>query len=691
MKLHKMIPFVNCAIASWCLPAQAEVSLDNLPTITNSFLMSLEKKHDEKTTLKYGTIHGQLYIPQGIDPASIVVQVGAIRDFNQTSEDFYTTPDANGRFSFDNTFSVGSSLNLVIWDRNGQLNKRVFPVYVSKIPGTYHIYLQKSSYTAALSSSYGSTQDFTKSGVCGHMSGLTKEEIIGAHVTVSDMSGKNNYPANYFDKNGYPNIAQRSLAKNGSFCVFNIDNNDNSFQYYVHLQLQNGGYKTFSVYLPPYTFADNIEFDARAALFRPMKIFAWDNLNNSLFKIASTRDSFDWKPVYNSSISTSVDYSSIQLTDNKSNEPIYFPLNDEFLNINYSFDPTEENHFFVYQPRSALFTRDILKSIKTFEPGRAYIAKDDPFVLKVFDPRTIIGDNIRLLTPLYNNNFGSLYVNIDSSDFRFDKKYLKLSLKDISGADVSNFYPMTNGVGKEELSGFFYNIPIGIYQLFLTVQSDKSHCDNCTTINKNEKLLWSSLVESIANKTQVLTNISDAKILIESQFEQPAKPEANVVNENTIENSQDKVASQKPKHIVHVASLDASYDDKVDDLLDSPNTESVDYVVDGDDATDNQAANKIPVHIVSIDSRFDKDFEKLTQNVASAPLIHVIHRDKGLNKPEVSDASNRKVAHGLNDIHLSSNWGYTSRRSTFIADLKYNQSSSEIRAIATLFSSRINP
>lgn len=482
-------------------------------------MQNLNNNEEQKTILKYGKIEGNIIVPDGIDPSSVVIQVGAVNKFNLTSEDFYTTADKSGHFIFENTFPVGSSLNLVFWDKLGLLNKRTLPVYVSKYSGTYSVYLEKTSVTTDIALAFGDAQDYTKAGLCGKITGLTGAQIAGSEVFLQENSTGSIYTAKYFNELNLPSLSQNYLSENGNFCFFNVVSSDNSYLYSLGLKLNDGSFKTFFVYLPSYTFNSFMEFDAQSAVFRPVQFYSWNHTSNNLYNISGNSETIDWHPIYDINFSTSYDFASTNYNKNSQNDTIYFPLGDEFLNINYNFSNDTESRYFIFQPRSALFNKDLLTvASSNFSPGQSYVDKNDPLILKVFDPKVLKRENSNYIAPMLNTNYGSAFFNFDATDFPFEKKEIKITLKNISGEEVSIFQPLKNISERKEISGFFYNIPQGLFQLFVTVPTNVAHCDNCTTINTNEKLLWTALVESLANKTQILTNMSDNKIVIENKL-----------------------------------------------------------------------------------------------------------------------------------------------------------------------------
>ncbi|MES2613813.1 MAG: hypothetical protein V4591_00185 [Bdellovibrionota bacterium] len=510
--VQKFIFFYIYIFCLWSGISFAENKLENASLLSDSFLSSLDKKTENKTVLKYGKIEGQIFVPEGIDPTTILVQVSGVVNFNSTAEDFYQYADSNGHFVFENTFTTGSSLILFFSDRNGLLNKRSLLVNISENSGIYTVYLERNSVTTALSEAFGTPQSIAKAGLCGRITGLSTFETTGAEVYLQDSKDQMVFSAKYFNNNNLPDLQQNFLSENGNFCFFNVESTDNSFLYFLRLKLNNGVFKTFFVYLPFDSFATSIEFDAKSELFRPIQFYSEN-------------------PLYNVNFSTSSDYSSVLLDNNNSKDAFYLPLGDEFLNINYRLEGENQQQFFIFQPRNSLLTKNLLNSVEDFSPGQTYVDKYEPLALKVFDSKLIPADKLNLLS---NPDVGSVILNIDISHFYFDNKKIKIYLKNISGEDVSSFIPLENDINKKEISGIFFNIPEGIYQVFVTVPTSISNCDNCTTYNFNEKLLWSSIVESLENKTQFLTNISENKEVIENKLSPQEKNDVFISKQESL-------------------------------------------------------------------------------------------------------------------------------------------------------------
>ena len=438
---------------------------------------------------------------------------------------------------FENTFTLGSSLNLIFWDRNGILNKRALPVSVSKSANFYSVFLEKSLVTTNLAYAFGLNQDMTKAGLCGKIVGLTDVEILGSEVSLTENNTNNVFQSYYFDENYLPNLNQNYLSGNGEFCFFNVNSTTNSSLYTLRMKMNDGSFKSFFVYLPPYTFSTSINFDAKSALFKQVQMYSWQYEKSKYYDLSYKDDYINWHFTNGVYFTTTPDYSPILYDKKTQNNGMYFPLGDEFLNINYGFNQSD-SHFFVFQPRSALFSKKYLKTISDVKNGETFVDKTSPLVLKIFNPNMLVGKEYNKIAPLFNKNFGSVFLNLDTSDYIFDKNQIKIYLKDISGNEVSTFYKIDSLKDKTEISGLFYNIPVGLYQVFVTVPKEFSNCDNCTSYNLKEKLLWSSLVKSDVNKTQVISNISDDKILIDSALSLKNRKKISFYNDdNNLKNS----------------------------------------------------------------------------------------------------------------------------------------------------------
>lgn len=438
-----------------------------------------------------GSLEGRVIVPSDVDPSSVVIQTLGMPQ----NTPLQTSPDAQGYFHFDHIFPVGSSVTLMAWDPNGVLNRQMFFAYVSPNGGTYHLYLEKNSFVQSLSQSFGLQQNLVSSGVCGQVTGLSEQEIQGSYVTLQENNTTNEYQASYFNESNLPAREQNFLAALGYFCFFNVPNTTNAFDYTLSVHLKNSLVRSFHLSLPPYTFANNLIFDVQTALYRPAKMFSW-----------KSDDATGWDLVPKGSLATSQDYAQVKISSDQ-NDLIYFPVGEEFLTMTYGLNSQSADRFFVLQPRSSLFNRDILASIKQYEPGQTYVDPLNPVVVKILDPKSLAQQD---LNQSYGQNQGALFLNFDFSDFNVTKNNLVIQLNQLSGESISNFVEQQNvNENNKQISGFFHNLPAGSYQLVIK--------------DERGQLLWTSIVRSMPNKIQVLSNVSSAKILINKQMSSLSK------------------------------------------------------------------------------------------------------------------------------------------------------------------------
>lgn len=496
------ISIISC-FSLLCCSAFARGSDTPPAPLTESLLLSLDAKSQSKSMLEYGTIQGHVIVPQDVDPSSVVVQIGGITEFNQTADDFFVSVDKHGFFSFKNTFTVNSSIVLFFWDKLGILNKRTLPIYVNKNNAYYEVYMEKYTTVAEISSSFGKQQDFSKAGLCGQITGLSPEEVTGSEVYLQEEGTEETFAASYFDENNLPSMQKNQLSKNGSFCFLNVESSDNSFLYSLKLKLLNGVTRSFFVHLPSYTFASGVTFDPNASLFRKLKLRSWRN-NFDTKNINPKKDFYGSLNILD--ISTSGDFSSVKYDIKNHDNLFYFPLSDEFLDINYSlFD--SDNRFFFFQARNSLMSDRLLEKLRQSEflPGRAYIDKSEPLTLDILDIKNWVSPFGKGISEfIKNQKLGSLFVNLDTTDISIPQKSIKFHLKNLGGQEFNDLIILPNRSSKKEISAIFHNIPKGLFQLFVTAMQDELNCENCTTYNKSEKLLWSGLLKSLPGKTQVM-------------------------------------------------------------------------------------------------------------------------------------------------------------------------------------------
>ena len=450
---------------------------------------------------RVGSISGRIIVPENNNYVmnfnnEIAIRIGGIDYSHEENKRFEYYPDEAGCFAVDSIFPAGSSVSLYIWDKNGFLNNKVVPAYVGLKTNYYDIRLSSYSYISHLSEVFtkGVKQSFASAGVCGYAIGLSPGDILGTTVNIENTNGKTFTPR-YYDYEDIPSPSMDELTENGHFCFFNLNPCENgkstctlnSDYYKLSFSLKNGVTRTFNLYLPPYSFSDYNFYDLNTAVYRPIEAFSIKNYFGDFLTSSS------WTPVPNFNIRTSDDYSGVNVSKKpNSNDLVFFPLGDDFITLDYKMELSQSDRFFILKPRAEVFTERFVSMLKGYEPGQIFVDKNDPILLKIFEPNSL---NIKqeYLTPLYKADLGSLFLSLDLTKYKINKNSAYVFLRDLPGKQVSSFVPITNS-NNESLNGFFYNLNPGLYQLFIVN-------------GLNGDILYSSLVQSFANKTQVITDI----------------------------------------------------------------------------------------------------------------------------------------------------------------------------------------
>lgn len=473
----------------------SEFNLANQELYAQSSYTDNNFSQSRKECPRVGAISGRVIVPENDSYVSnysdeIAIRIGGIDYSHAENKRFEYFPDKEGCFAVDNIFPAGSSVSLYVWDKNGVLNNKVVSAYVGLKTNYYNISLSSYSYVSHLSEVFtqGVKQSFANTGLCGYAIGLAPGDILGTTVNIVNTQGKKFF-AKYYDFENIPSSSMKYLTENGHFCFFNLNSceneksscDSNSDYYKLSFSLKNGLTRTFNVYLPPYSFSDHNYYDLNTAVYRPIEAFSMKSYFDDFLTSS-------WTSVPNFILKTSDDYSSVNVSKN-GKELVYFPLGDDFITLNYRTESNQSDRFFVLKPRAELLTDRLTSVLKEYEPGQIFVDQNDPILLKIFEPDSL---NIKkeYLSPLYKADFGSLFLSLDLSKYKINKNSAYAFLRDLSGKQISSFVPIINS-DNNNLNGFFYDLNPGLYQLFV--------------VNSlNGEILLSSLVQSFANKTQVI-------------------------------------------------------------------------------------------------------------------------------------------------------------------------------------------
>lgn len=449
---------------------------------------------------RLGAISGRLIVPEEnnnlIHYDDIAIRLAGIDYSNEENKQFEYYPNENGCFVINSPLPVGTTISLLVWDKKGLLYSKIVPVYVGSKSNYYNIILNSYHYVSNLSEySTGKKQLFENSGMCGYAIGLSLNDMFGVNVSLVNSQGKEFTPKyyKYHDMISADDNILNKLAGSGRFCFFNVNpcsNDDtlcslNSDYYKLIFSLKDGSKRTFNLFLYANTFSNYNYYDLASSIYRPIKFLSVKNYFGNNLESDWSYD--DLKLYYK----TSEDYAeSIYLNSNNENKLIYFPFGDDFVNINYKMAINQEDRYFILKPRAEIFSERLFASLKEYEPGQIYVDRASPIFLKIFNPSSLENKE-EFLSPIFNKDVGSVFLSLDISNYAIGSDEVSVNLVDYQGRQNYSFNSIQS-TNTNSLSGFFYNLKPGMYQLYVVDNLEGS-------------ILYSSIVQSIANKTQIIT------------------------------------------------------------------------------------------------------------------------------------------------------------------------------------------
>ncbi|WP_186646544.1 hypothetical protein [Fluviispira vulneris] len=551
---------------------------------------------------RIGALSGQITIPEDENyfkkySNNIIIRIGGIQYTGAESYSFEFYPDNNGCFSIPKNFvPSGSSFSLYFWDQSGQLNKRILPVYVADVPNYYNVILKTHAYTAALAELFSEDkkQHFENTGMCGYIDGVNPIHISGSQAYLQNNYGKI-FTAKYFTADDLPSRELSAMTQSGHFCFFNVNTCSNdemqcnleSDNYKLNITLQNGEKFSFDLLLSPFSFSDDLLFDLKTSIFRPVNI-----------KELSGGQSISYKNSTNLSLKTSPNYSSVQISNEMKNQLVYFPLGNDLLTIDYKLPFEKKGQFFILKTNAELYTKNLLSLQAEYKPGQIYVDKTSPLLLKIFNPN-FIKDNKEYLNPLMTQDLGGSFLALKLNE-NFSANNVSVFLRDFKGNSNFDFFSIKNKFNND-LMGFFYNIPPGFYQLFVV--------DNMTQL-----IIYTTLVQSVPNKTQVIIDEINLEKVLQQSDEIAFDPNmVYIVNSNWNDNDN------------YLQHADVNFDIYGNsEILESIFLNSYNAYLNGSDFGFNNLFNR-----VNIDDLCKINNDKVEQLNKKSPLDFLFADDKG--------------------------------------------------------------
>jgi hypothetical protein len=221
-------------------------------------------------------VRGRVEVPPGISTSSVIVRIAG------TAVETYL--DSDGFFELG-PLSLGSSVNLLIFDLDSRLNRRIVPVFVGLKAPEKQIRLIRSSDALDLARSFGAQLPLNRSGFCGTVSGTLIEAGVesegdaqsnegndsssasrGTEVFLVDPAGQRQ-ALHFYGPSGLPSEST-TLTRDGRLCAFDLGEGVHR----LFVKTQNTR-RAFSISLRNSEFENNLRFDLLPKTYVKVKAF----------------------------------------------------------------------------------------------------------------------------------------------------------------------------------------------------------------------------------------------------------------------------------------------------------------------------------------------------------------------------------------------------------------------------------
>lgn len=303
------------------------------------------------------SLEGQVEVPDGISPSTVVVRVAGTSIEAQVG--------ADGTFEIPD-LPAGSKIELLVWDTRALLTRRLIPVSVARDLPPLTVPLERASVTDSVALSFGHEQSMLAAGFCGEVDAGVPAARMGGRVTV--WGGKGFYPVRYFSENGLPDARVGELTSDGRFCVFNIS--DRLVR--VRIQLPNGVLRESVLHLEPTVFEPTLAFDVQTSVFRrprPLELVdgaaveqgsvaPYSTLGEAAWAVGE--DLSTWQPAYGLWLSGAAAYGSVAIEESAGAQ--LFGASDEFVEVSWG-DSDDDRRGMTLVGRDQLFSRALREGI----------------------------------------------------------------------------------------------------------------------------------------------------------------------------------------------------------------------------------------------------------------------------------------------------------------------------------------
>lgn len=434
-------------------------------------------------------VRGRVEVPQGIQTSSVIVRVAG------TAVETYL--DNDGFFELG-PFSLGSSLNLLVFDLDSRLNRRIVPMFVGVKSTEKQIRLIRSSDVLELARSFGVQPPLNRSGFCGtvfgsdggpdfdHQGNATNGSAFAnaPEVVLVDPAGQR-LPLHFYGPSGLPS-ASTALTRDGRLCAFDLG--EGVYRLFVKGQSLR---RSFSISLRNSEFENNLRFDLLPKAYPVIKAFTpvdqglfgemvskssdpaeltsipFNSPRQDLW--VSGQDKAVWAPVSEYDLVTDAAYAAVTVFDDS--ERRYVPTAEDLVEIRERDSQS-----------TVLVGADAISALESSKL---------PLSFHVLSRDTVEGIRNQLDIPEGSSDF-LVFGELDTARFLRSEGPFQILMTDIWSAQPIGTVRMMSTANDRILRFAGGNLDSGVFQIGV--------------YNTQGRLIWSSIVRAEKGTHQVISN-----------------------------------------------------------------------------------------------------------------------------------------------------------------------------------------
>jgi hypothetical protein len=431
------------------------------------------------------TVSGRVVGPKGIDLRNVHMRVA--------STDIEVSPDFEGFFQFPE-MPVGSRFEVLVWDENDKLTRRLIPMTATAVPRDIEVSLERTHVIQDLANSFDVVQDITRAGFCAVLD--TDAPSALKNGVVFARAGEERYEVKYFDGNALPQKNLSALETSGRFCVFNVQHDLVDIDVLLPIGLR----RSFVLHTKPTLFESSVVLNLDSVSYRKVSqtelvdfdetVEAVKRDSSFVFGTPGVRGWYDgqksatWARVGHAAISADRSYSPV-VVERDAREPVYFPLGQEHLEVRWGTGVDALSGF-------SLLSSSDFRAFSSSDKGGALEMKT-PLVLRMLDGSSV-DEMERALGVSYSREMGTAFVSVDLAALNLNYSDVRFSVRDTwTGRRLGEFsyIPRLDSANPRLVRFFVGNMPLGQHSLVISDAAGVVH--------------WVDIIRSRPSALQVLS------------------------------------------------------------------------------------------------------------------------------------------------------------------------------------------